>query len=172
MDEVILMEADASWPRRFEREAAALRRWLPDDLVLAIDHIGSTAIAGMPAKPIIDILLTVPDLEQARARAVPLLAPHGYLFWAENPRTDRLFFVKGLPPAAVARTHHLHVTEPGGEALQTIAFRDHLRSHHAEAARYAALKRELARSHRTDREAYTDAKAAFVAEILGKRRGG
>ncbi len=168
MDDVILVEAEPSWPARFEHEAAAIRAWLPPDMILAIDHIGSTAIPGMPAKPIIDILLTVPELATARRDAVPILTAQGYFFWAENPRTDRLFFVKGLPPYAAARSHHIHVTEWGREARGKLVFRDHLRRHPEDARAYAALKRQLARTHAADREAYTDAKSAFVAEIMAR----
>ena len=168
MDEVQLLDHDPAWPERFETETRLIREWLPAGMILALDHIGSTAIPGMPAKPIIDILLTVPSLDTARRIAVPILTAHDYLFWAENPRTDRLFFVKGLPPRGPARTHHIHVTKPGGEARQKLAFRDHLRAHAADAARYAALKHALARTHQADREAYTDAKSTFVADILAR----
>lgn len=168
MDEVRLHEPDPSWPQKFAAEAQAIRQWLPGGMILALDHIGSTAIPGMPAKPVIDILLTVPDLAAARRDIVPILTAHDYRFWAENPRQDRLFLVKGLPPRAAARTHHIHVTQSDGEARQKLAFRDHLRAHPGDAARYAALKRELAQTHQADREAYTDAKAGFVAEILAR----
>lgn len=166
MDEIEIVPANPDWPRRFAEEAARLRAVIPDDLLIDLDHIGSTAIPGMPAKPVIDILATVTDLDAARARLVGPLESAGYAFWADNPDADRLFFVKGLPPSAPRRTHHLHIMEPGPAALRHIAFRDHLRADRADAARYAALKTDLAARFADDREAYTEAKGTFVAGIL------
>lgn len=167
MDEVELAEYDPAWPALYEAEAARLRTVLPPGLILAMEHFGSTAIPGLVAKPVIDILIAVPSVEAARAIAVAPMDALGYAFWADNPKRDRLFFVKGLPPAP-RRTHHVHMTERGGEMWQRLLFRDHLRAHPNEAARYAALKRELAARHREDREAYTEAKSGFVAEVLAR----
>lgn len=153
---------------RFEEEAARLRTLFPADLLIDIEHIGSTAVPGLPAKPIIDIQGTVTDIEAARARLVALLEAAGYAFWAENPDTDRLFFVKGLPPSAPRRTHHLHIMEAGPGALRHIVFRDYLRDHPDETRRYAALKQDLARHHRTDREAYTAAKSDYIEDVVDR----
>lgn len=166
MDEIRLVPSDPAWPRLFEEEAARLRPLIPADLLVALDHIGSTAVPGLPAKPVIDIQATVTDLEAARARLVDPLEAAGYAFWAENPDTDRLFFVKGLPPSAPHRTHHLHIMEDGPGALKHLAFRDYLRDHPREADRYAALKRDLASRFRHDREAYTEGKGDFIEGIL------
>lgn len=148
-----------------------MRAIIPEDLLIDLEHIGSTAIPGMPAKPVIDILATVTDLEAARARLVGPLEAAGYAFWTENPDADRLFFVKGLPPSAPHRTHHLHIMEPGPAALRHIAFRDHLRADPADARRYAALKTDLAARFADDREAYTEAKGGFIADILDAAAG-
>lgn len=172
MDEVALAEYDPAWPAMYEAEAARLRAALPPGLILAMEHFGSTAIPGLIAKPVIDILIAVPSVEEARRLAVAPMAALGYAFWADNPKRDRLFFVKGLPPSAPHRTHHVHMTEPDGEMWQRLLFRDHLRRHPEEAARYAALKRELAARHREDREAYTEAKSAYVDSVLAQARGG
>lgn len=166
MDEIELVPANPDWPRRFDVEAARLRAIIPSGLLIDLEHIGSTAIPGMPAKPVIDMLAIVADLDDARARLVGPLEAAGYAFWAENPDADRLFFVKGLPPSAPRRTHHLHIMEPGPAALRHIAFRDHLRADPADAARYAALKADLAARFADDREAYTEAKGAFVSDTL------
>ncbi len=168
MDEIELVASDPAWPRRFEEEASRLRTIIPPDLLIDLEHIGSTAVPGLPAKPIIDIQATVTDLEAARSLLVAPLEAAGYSFWAENPDTDRLFFVKGLPPAAPHRTHHLHIMEAGPGALRHIAFRDHLRDHPAERDAYAALKQDLARRFRDDREAYTAAKGDFIEAVLGR----
>ncbi|MEI6162193.1 MAG: GrpB family protein, partial [Roseococcus sp.] len=107
-DEVELVAYDPAWPALYLAEATRLRAALTPGLILAMEHFGSTAIPGMPAKPIIDILIAVPSVEAARARAVLPLQALGYAFWAENPKRDRLFFVKGLPPSAPRRPHPVH----------------------------------------------------------------
>jgi GrpB-like predicted nucleotidyltransferase (UPF0157 family) len=167
-DVIELVAYDPSWPQRFASEAGALRVALPADLGVAIEHFGSTAIPGMAAKPIIDIMLVVAD----RGRWNELIEPVqslAYVYWAENPAPHHMFFVKGMPPFGTRRTHHVHVHRPD-EARALIAFRDHLIAHPDDAARYAALKRELAEKFRTDRDAYTRAKAEFVAEVLRSTR--
>jgi GrpB-like predicted nucleotidyltransferase (UPF0157 family) len=169
MDEIEIVDYDPRWPGLFAAEAARLRRTLDPDLV-GLEHFGSTAVPGLAAKPIIDILVAVRSLERARADTVRPLAGLGYVFWADNPKKDRLFFVKGMPPYGERRTHHLHITEPAGELWQQLAFQRHLRRHPEEMLRYAALKRRLAIEHRTDREAYTEAKAIYIAQILTEAR--
>ncbi len=148
-------------------EIARVLSVMPDGLVVDAVHFGSTAIPGMLAKPVIDILVVVHSLHAARANAVAPLEGLSYSYWAKNPKLDRMFFVRGLPPA-LERTHHLHLTEPGGDLWSRVSFRDYLRAHPEEAARYAALKTDLAERHRTDREAYTEGKSDYVKEILAK----
>ena len=98
MDEVYLVDYDPRWPKMYSDEVDNLRAVLPANLICAIEHFGSTAIPGLPAKPIIDILIAVRSLPESREVAVDPLVSLGYAFWAENPKRDRLFFVKGLPP--------------------------------------------------------------------------
>ena len=156
-DEVIIDEYDPAWPAAFDAEASRLRSVLTP---LAIEHFGSTAVPGLASKPVIDLLVVVPSLEAAPAleRA---LATLGYDFWRDNPRKDRLFFVKGMPPRGSQRTHHVHISEPDGELVERLLFRDHMRSNPTDRDRYAALKEDLAGRYRFDREAYTEAKAPF-----------
>ncbi len=168
MDDVHLVDYDPRWPALYAAEAAHVQDALPAGLVHAVEHFGSTAIPGMVAKPVIDILVAVHSVEQARTAAVAPKAALGYAFWADNPKRDRLFFVKGLPPAAPHRTHHVHMTELGSEMWHRLLFRDYLRAYPDEAARYVALKRDLAVRHHTDREAYTAAKAAYVDDVMAK----
>lgn len=174
MDDIELVAYDEAWPGRFQSERALLSRLLPAEQVLAIEHGGSTAIPGLDAKPIIDIYVAVPAIDQARASFPALLEAAGYAYWADNPNRDRLFFVKGLPPAGAGRTHHIHVMEPTSVPWRrAMQFRDYLRAHPAEAQRYLVLKRELAALHRHDREAYTRAKDPYVESVLalaGARR--
>lgn len=168
MDDIHLVPYDPGWPTRYAHEARLVQEALSPLPIDGIEHFGSTAIPGIAAKPIIDILIAVPSVAAARDSFPARLRPLGYVFWADNPKTDRLFFVKGMPPFGDGRTHHIHVTEPSGELWRRLAFRDYLRAHPEEAANYERLKRKLAGQHPTDREAYTDAKADYVAEVLRK----
>ncbi len=166
MDDVELVAYDPDWPRQFAVEADRLRAVLDPALVIGIEHFGSTAVPGLIAKPIIDILIAVHSLARAKAEAIEPILGLGYVYWADNPKPDRMFFVKGMPPYGARRTHHVHITEPDGEMWRRrLPFRDYLRAHPDEAARYAALKRDLAQRHATDREAYTDAKTDYVAAV-------
>lgn len=171
-DRVELVDYDPGWPALFEVEAARLRAVLAGlDLGLfRLEHFGSTAIPGIAAKPIIDIMLVSSD----QARWPSLIEPIkrlDYIYWADNPRRDRMFFVKGMPPFGARRTHHVHVRTPD-DGRPALVFCEYLRRHPHAAARYARLKRELEARHPTDREAYTAGKEQFVAEILREADAG
>jgi len=168
MDDIEIVDYDPGWPKEFEAEALRLWDVLPKELLLGIEHIGSTAIPGLSAKPIIDIAIAVPSLEEARATIVEPLEALGYSYWRANPQRDRMFFVKGLPPSSPKRTHHVHVTELSGEVWTRHLFRDYLRTHTDEAQRYADLKYDLARRYRLDREGYTAAKTEYITRIMAK----
>jgi len=168
-DEIEIVPYDLAWPALYEAEAPRVRAALPADVVIAIEHFGSTAIPGLAAKPVIDILVAVCSIEEARGRAVAPLTALGYAFWADNPKRDRLFFVKGLPPAP-HRTHHVHMTETKGEMWQHRLFRDYLRRDAAARDAYLALKLDLARRFPLDREAYTRGKQDFVDNIMARAR--
>jgi GrpB-like predicted nucleotidyltransferase (UPF0157 family) len=167
-DRIELSEPDPGWAARFTQEASRIREALGELGDPAIEHVGSTAIPDLPAKPVIDILVLPRMREDWPALAVPLEAL-GYLLWDANPRTDRMFFVKGMPPYGEKRSHHLHVRE-ATEARDVLLFRDHLLRHPEVAARYGQLKRRLAEEHPTDREAYTDGKAEFIEDVLRDAR--
>jgi GrpB-like predicted nucleotidyltransferase (UPF0157 family) len=170
-DEIEIVDYDAHWPRLFEEERAALEQVLPSDQVLAIEHAGSTAIPGLAAKPIIDIFIAVPSIEVAKATLVVPIKAIGYVYWAENPDLTRMFFVRGMPPYGERRTHHVHILEPTSDSWdRTLLFRNYLRDHADEAERYQQLKRELARRHREDREAYTRAKDSYVLRVIDMAR--
>ena len=168
MDEVEIVDYDPRWPLLFEEEAHRLREVLDPSLIVGLAHFGSTAIPGLSAKPIIDILIAVRSLAVAQATFVDALRKLDYVYWADNPKKDRMFFVKGMPPFGTRRSHHVHVTEPDGEMWQRLAFRDYLRAHPEEAQTYERLKRRLAAEHRADREAYTDAKSVYVDSVMRK----
>src|ERR1700722_4946845 len=168
MDEVEIVDYDSRWPLLFDEEARRLREVLDPSLVVGLEHFGSTAIPGLSAKPIIDILVAVRSLAAAQGTFVEGLRGLDYVYWADNPKKDRMFFVKGMPPFGSKRSHHVHVTEPQGEMWQRLAFRDYLRAHPAEAETYERLKKRLAAEHQTDREVYADAKSAYVASVMRK----
>jgi GrpB-like predicted nucleotidyltransferase (UPF0157 family) len=168
MDEVEIVNYDPRWPALFDEEAERLRATLDPSLIIGLEHFGSTAVPGLSAKPIIDILIAVRSLADAQASFVEALRNLDYVYWADNPKQDRMFFVKGMPPFGSGRSHHVHVTETQGEMWQRLAFRDYLRAHPEEARIYEQLKRRLATEHQTDREAYTDAKSAYIESVMLK----
>lgn len=110
-DRVELAASDDSWSRQFELEAAAIRSALGLSKSLRLEHFGSTAVPNLRAKPIIDMLLIHPDPEDWPTLIKPLEGLD-YVCWAENPRKDRMFFVRGMPPFGSRRTHHVHVRVP------------------------------------------------------------
>jgi len=168
MDEVEIVDYDPRWSLLFDEEARRLPAVLDPSLVVGLEHFGSTAIPGLSAKPIRDILIAVRSLAIAQRTVVAALRTLDYVFWDDNPKKDRMFFVKGMPPFGSKRSHHVHVTEADGELWQRLAFRDYLRAHPEEAEAYDRLKRRLAAEHRRDREAYTDAKSAYVESVMRK----
>ena len=168
MDEIEIVDYDPRWAFLFNEEAARLRAVLDPSLIVGLEHFGSTAIPGLAAKPIIDILIAVRSLAAARATFVETLQKLDYIYWADNPKKDRMFFVKGMPPFGSKRSHHVHITEPTGELWHRLAFRDYLRAHPDEAATYEQLKKRLAVEHQTDREAYTYAKSVYVESVMRK----
>jgi GrpB-like predicted nucleotidyltransferase (UPF0157 family) len=170
IDEIRLVEYDSAWPERYRAEVGRIVAALPDGVVRRAEHIGSTAVPGMIAKPIVDLLIGVSDLEEARVTFPPLLERLGYAFWEANPKKDRLFFVKGLPPNG-PRTFHIHVTSLDGEMWDRVLFRDYLRIHADEARRYEQLKRELAAMFPEDREAYSEAKTSYHEGVIAKAKG-
>ena len=133
--------------------------------ILAVHHVGSTAVPGLCAKPILDILVSVPDFE-ASLELVPRFEALGYEFRADEEIADRHYFRRRR---GTATTHHLSLAEPTSHHHRvTIAFRDALRADPALARRYGALKTELAGRFPRDRAAYIAGKSAFVGDVLGR----
>ncbi len=153
---------DASWPSRFEQERAILDRTIGSWIVGTIEHVGSTAVPGVPAKPVIDIMVGVESLEASRD-TIPVLAKIEYCYFPY--RADLMhWFCK---PSPSFRTHHLHLIPFRNRLwIERLAFRDYLRSHAEVAVEYAELKQRLAEQYRFDREAYTEAKTPFVERIV------
>jgi GrpB-like predicted nucleotidyltransferase (UPF0157 family) len=160
---------DPAWPTMFDAEAARLLRVF-GPAALRIEHVGSTAVPGLAAKPVIDIQVSLVSLEPAAPLAAAL-ATLGYTF---VPLGD---FDKVYPfftrPADWPSSHHVHLCVAGGEQeARHIAFRDRLRNDAALAAEYVQLKRELAAAHHgttmASREEYSLAKTAFVERVLAR----
>jgi len=152
---VEIVEYDPSWPAAFEAER---RRLAPLLAGAEIHHIGSTAVPGLAAKPIIDIVALVESYE---GPVTKLVAEGGYQYaWAFNATLAHRRFL--CYPTAARRTHHLHLVDERGELERRLRFRDQLRADPALAGEYAALKRALAERYSNDREAYTEAKSEFV----------
>jgi GrpB-like predicted nucleotidyltransferase (UPF0157 family) len=168
-ERVDVVDYDPCWPEVFRREKERLRAVLPSDLVGRIEHFGSTAVPGLAAKPIVDMLVEVRCLEQTKTRVVPLLAPPEYeYFWRPTFGDDGppwyAWFIKRS--AGGLRTHHLHLVEPHFEHWQRLRFRDYLIAHPETAARYGQLKRELARRFPDDRVAFTRAKGELISDMM------
>jgi GrpB-like predicted nucleotidyltransferase (UPF0157 family) len=169
MDAPIHIEPHSpAWPIAFAAERDVLRVVLAPWLAGPIEHVGSTAVPGLAAKPVIDIMAAVWDLESSRT-ALPLLAQSGYCH-APYKQDAMHWFCK---PGFELRTHHLHLV-PYRSALwnDRIAFRDRLRADSSLADEYAQLKRRLAVTHRHDREAYTEAKTPFIEKVLSSSASG
>jgi GrpB-like predicted nucleotidyltransferase (UPF0157 family) len=153
---------EGSWPVRFEAEKALLQTAIGRWVTGGIHHVGSTAVPGLAAKPVIDILVGVEDLTSSRTCFAELA---GLSYQYAPYRTGEMhWFCK---PSPTHRTHHLHLVPTGSQRYRDeLAFRDILRASPDLAGRYQRLKQRLAAEHRDDREAYTEAKRAFISEAL------
>jgi GrpB-like predicted nucleotidyltransferase (UPF0157 family) len=161
-----LREYDAAWRDWYADESVALGELL-GGLAARISHIGSTAVPGLVAKPIVDILIEI-DRDTDIDTVAGALAGAGWLVMADTrePRL-RVDLNKGYTPSGFAeRVYHLHVVRTGDNA--ELFFRDWLMEHEDERNRYAELKRRLAQEYRNDRDCYTAAKESFVREITAK----
>lgn len=162
---VRLEEYNPEWPDLFEKE----KRLLLDtfgDRIIAIEHIGSTAIPGIPAKPIIDLNVAVPSLNVIDDFIVKL-QELGYEYIPERRFADRQFFPKG---PSEKRTHHLNLVEITSQTgwINQLLFRDYLRAHTDIRDKYAILKRRLAKKYADNRDEYTEQKSDFVISIIEK----
>jgi GrpB-like predicted nucleotidyltransferase (UPF0157 family) len=151
-----------NWCKEFEIEAQQIAIVLGDNAV-AIHHIGSTSIATIHAKPIIDILVEVRSIDQVESRN-PAMQALGYECMGEFGIKDRRFFRKDN--AAGIRTHHIHTFEINSAQIERhLAFRDYLNTHPEAAREYSQLKQELAQKYPNDLQGYMDGKDGFIKEI-------
>jgi len=162
-----IVDHDPSWSTIFQREAERIRSALRADRIAHLEHIGSTAVPGLAAKPIVDILLAVPAIAP-RDDFVVALRDLGYRHVLDPWTDDHEFFSLD---AKGSRSVNLHLVVAGSDwDARHLAFRDHLRADPEDADRYARLKRELAARHPRDVHTYTDEKGEFIKEI--ERRDG
>ena len=172
-DEISVVPYNPAWPELFEKERRHLFTVLPGDLIKRIEHFGSTAVPGLTAKPIIDILVEVGSLYECKLRIKPILENLGYdYFW-------RPTFGDDIPPFYAwfikrdkngRRSCHIHMVEDDFEHWDRLLFRDYLIAHPDMAEQYSNLKLELAGKHRQDRIAYTRAKNDFISRITAEAK--
>lgn len=163
-----MAEYDPKWPILYEEEKGRILAVIGRKVV-AIEHIGSTAVPGLGAKPIIDIMVAVSQLADADQCIQPLqIIGYEYVPEYEASIPERRYFRKG--PSG-ARTHHIHMVELSSDFWERhLLFRDFLRAHPEVAKKYYELKKELAAKYGPDHDAYTDAKVSFIESVLDKAR--
>jgi len=164
--QVIVDEYSAAWPRLFKEEAERISASL-NELQKTMEHIGSTAVPGLRAKPVIDIMIGVSSLEQADS-CVPLIEGTGYLYRPEHEDSmpERRYFER----SGSEIDYHVHMVVFESKFWKEhIFFRDYLRENPEAAEQYADLKEELAEKFRDNREAYTNGKAEFIQGILRRQ---
>lgn len=167
---VKIVDYDPRWPAIFAEEKNRILSVLKEKVV-AIEHVGSTAVQDLGAKPIIDIMVAVRSLSDAEECIKPLRSiGYEYVPEYEKELPERRYFHRG--PKEIPNEHfHLHMVERGSDFWQKhITFRDYLRLRPDIAEQYCKLKRELARKHVSDREAYTKAKTTFIESVIAEAR--
>jgi GrpB-like predicted nucleotidyltransferase (UPF0157 family) len=158
-ERIIVIPYDPAWLQMFQEERRKIIHTLGTN-VIAIHHMGSTAIPGMAAKPVIDILVEVKDLKQLDSQAGKM-QKLGYEAMGERGIAGRRFFRKRN--LLGVRTHHVHAYQVGNPQIeQELAFRDYLIAHPSIAHEYGRLKQELALAHPDDRQAYAQGKDSFI----------
>jgi GrpB-like predicted nucleotidyltransferase (UPF0157 family) len=173
-DHIVIVEYDPAWPELFAQERERLQEAI-GEWAVAIEHVGSTAVPGLAAKPIIDIGISLENLVDAVKCITPLFEM-GYQCCGEFGIPGRIFFRKltdspipGQITDGHGRTHQIHMYQRDHEqSIWHITFRDYMRTHPDEAAEYAALKRQVAARHHDDIEKYVDGKHEYIRGILSK----
>ena len=168
-EDVSIVPYDPEWPRLFLEEKEHLLACLPREFIGRIEHFGSTAVPGLAAKPIIDMLVEVTSLEEARLRIVPILESQGYDYfwrptWGDDTPPFYAWFIKR--DSSGKRTHHIHMVESHFEHWERLLFRDYLTAHPDVAGEYQRLKMRLAAEYPNDRVAYTKGKTDFIMRVM------
>lgn len=165
--QIEIAEYNPDWPAAFERESAAILEACRVE-VTEVHHIGSTSVPGLAAKPILDMMPVAAGPAEALA-TVSRMEALGYRHRGEYGIPGRSYFEKAVDGRTVAHVHMFPAGHP--EIRRHLLFRDHLRTHPEAARAYERLKRALAVEHRDDREAYADAKDAFIAGVVAAAMG-
>jgi GrpB-like predicted nucleotidyltransferase (UPF0157 family) len=165
---IVIVPYDPAWPKMYEDEKRHLLACLPNELIGRIEHFGSTAIPGMSAKPVVDILVEVTSLEETKRRIVPILEAQGYDYfwrptWGDDVPPFYAWFIKR--DSQGTRTHHIHMVESDFEIWDRLLFRDYLIERPDIAEEYRLLKLELAHFYPNDRTSYTLGKTKFIAKV-------
>lgn len=169
-EEVAVVPYDPAWPRLFSSEKRHLLSCLPGDLIRRVEHFGSTAVPGLAAKPIVDMLIEVTGLDETKVRIAPILEAQGYeYFWRPTHGDDvppfYAWFIKRDQDTG-ARTHHIHMVERDFSGhWDRLLFRDYLIEQPRMAKEYEALKFRLAAASPRDRVAYTRGKTEFIEKV-------
>lgn len=174
-ERIEIVPYDPGWLRAFEEEVARLRACLPPGMIGRIEHFGSTAVPGLHAKPIVDMLVEVRSMSDVAQHIAPLLQAQGCeFFWRASqpglPGIEYAWFIRR--DASGRRTHHIHFLERGSSEWERLLFRDYLRAHPEAAREYGALKCRIAAACPDDRRAYAQAKGDFIARIMRAARAG
>lgn len=165
-DTISIVPYDPAWPKQYEEEKWELQKAL-GSLIVQIEHIGSTAVPGLGAKPIIDITIALKNIADVNGCVLPL-ENSGYEHLGENGIPGRHFFRKFSKETGI-RTHHLHIVGTDSDFVKKhLLFRDYLHDHPETVQQYYQLKKELAAKHGKDRDSYTDAKTEFIESVFGK----
>jgi GrpB-like predicted nucleotidyltransferase (UPF0157 family) len=161
-----VVDYDRDWPRQYAAERDRIDAAI-GDVILAIEHVGGTAVPGLPAKPVIDLMVGVEDIERAGPAVAGLInLGYEYIPELESQLPDRRYFRKGTP-----ETHHVHMVPVSSDYwAEHLLFRDYLRSHPQAAEEYGKLKRGLAGRHRLDRDAYRAGKVPFIDTVVAAAR--
>lgn len=172
-ENIAIVPYDPEWPGRFLKEKEHLLTCLPRELIGRIEHFGSTAVPGLAAKPIIDMLVEVTSLEETRHRIVPILESQGYDYfwrptWGDDTPPFYAWFIKR--DSSGKRTHHIHMVEHHFEHWDRLLFRDYLIQHPDVAGEYQRLKIHLAAEYPTDRVAYTEGKTDFILRVMERAK--
>ncbi len=158
---VVIVEYDPRWPTGFQAARSAIMKAV-GPLLLSIEHVGSTAVPGLAAKPIIDIMPGLRSFDDGHS-CVELLEPIGYRYKGDNGIPGRHYF----DYSGVDGTQHVHMVVIDSDFwTRQIRFRDYLRAHPDSAREYSTLKYSLAERFRNDRVAYTEAKTEFIEGVL------
>ncbi len=162
MRKVEVVSHNPKWQEAFEVESQCVAHALGENVV-AIHHIGSTAIPSIYAKPIIDLLVEVKDIFNVDEKSLAM-DTLGYKIMGEFGISGRRFFLKDSQEGI--RTHHVHIFEVASDQVERhLSFRDYIIAHPEEAQRYSELKRKLAREHPTNIDGYMEGKNGFIKEM-------